>query len=48
MLLCDDEAFLQVLNHPCVFSYLHIPVQSGSDAVLKAMNREYTSAEFQR
>jgi len=38
----------QVLRHPCVFSTLHVPVQSGSDGVLLGMNREYTVAEFRR
>ena len=38
----------QALNHPAVFAYLHVPVQSGSDAVLGAMRREYTAAEFCR
>ncbi|KAK3006390.1 hypothetical protein RJ639_015474 [Escallonia herrerae] len=35
-----------VLHHPCVYSFLHVPVQSGSDAILTAMKREYTISEF--
>ena len=29
-----------------VCNYLHMPAQSGSDRILKAMNRHYTSAEY--
>ena len=38
---------LQVMaegEHIC--KYLHLPLQSGSDAVLKAMNRHYLSADY--
>ncbi len=37
-----------ILNDPRVFKFLHVPVQSGSNAVLKAMRREYTREEFER
>ncbi|TAJ44593.1 MiaB/RimO family radical SAM methylthiotransferase [Methanofollis fontis] len=30
-----------------VYAFVHLPVQSGSDAVLEAMNRGYTAGEFE-
>jgi threonylcarbamoyladenosine tRNA methylthiotransferase CDKAL1 len=42
------DAISEALRHPLCFSYLHVPVQSGSDTVLENMNREYTRAEFEK
>lgn len=38
----------KVLNHPNVYKFMHIPVQSGSDAVLQDMKREYNRDDFCR
>ena len=46
--LAHISALAEILKRPNVFEYLHVPVQSGSDAVLRAMVREYSRAEFQR
>lgn len=47
-MLAHIDAVAEVLRRPNVFEYLHVPVQSGSDAVLRAMVREYTRADFER
>lgn len=36
----------EILNHPRVYSFLHIPVQSASNGVLNDMKREYTIEDF--
>jgi tRNA-2-methylthio-N6-dimethylallyladenosine synthase len=36
----------QVGKHPNICPYLHLPVQSGSDRVLRRMGRGYTRAEY--
>ncbi|CAI5992619.1 unnamed protein product [Closterium sp. NIES-64] len=38
----------KILNHACVYKFLHLPVQSGSNCVLEGMKREYTVEEFCR
>lgn len=42
-----DESILHAMAElPKVCPYLHIPAQSGSDKILKAMNRRYTAQEY--
>ena len=42
------ESMSLLLQHPNVFQFLHIPVQSGSNRVLEKMNREYTREDFEK
>jgi tRNA-2-methylthio-N6-dimethylallyladenosine synthase len=41
-----DPILRAMANLPKVCSYLHIPAQSGSDKILRAMNRHYTAAQY--
>jgi len=39
-------ALLPLLRHPRCYAFMHVPVQSGSNAVLGTMRREYTIEQF--
>ena len=41
-----DDVFRAMAEVPAVCEYLHMPAQSGSDRILAAMKRGYTSAEY--
>lgn len=40
------EAWLELWADPRLCPHFHLPLQSGSDAVLRRMNRPYTAGEF--
>ncbi|MCI9407623.1 MAG: tRNA (N6-isopentenyl adenosine(37)-C2)-methylthiotransferase MiaB [Clostridia bacterium] len=42
----SEELAKVMLENPKICRNLHLPVQSGSDEVLKAMNRKYTSKDY--
>ncbi len=42
----DDRLIAAHRDIPQVMPYLHLPVQSGSDRILEAMNRRHTASEY--
>ncbi len=42
----DDALIAAHGAEPKLMPYLHLPVQSGSDRILKAMNRKHTAAQY--
>ena len=41
-----DDLIAAHADNPKLMPYLHLPVQSGSDAILKAMNRGHTAEDY--
>ncbi len=44
----DDDLIAAHRDVPQLMPFLHLPVQSGSDRILGAMNRKHTAAEYER
>ena len=42
----DDEMLDVMVKHDNICNQVHLPLQAGSDRILKRMNRSYTSADF--
>lgn len=42
----SDELFRVMAKHDNICKQLHLPVQAGSDEILKRMNRHYTRADY--
>ena len=41
-----DDILQVIADSPRICRYLHVPAQSGSDRLLKLMNRDYTAGEY--
>ena len=41
-----DELIDEIAQNPAVLRHFHLPAQSGSDRILKAMNRHYTVDQY--
>ena len=42
------EVIKTMAKHPNIAKHIHLPVQSGSDRILKLMNRKHTVAEYKQ
>lgn len=40
------DPLIDAMRHEKIFKFIHIPIQSGNDEILKQMNRQYTIDEF--
>ena len=42
----SDKLIFTIKEHPNICKYIHLPFQSGSDRILKLMNRNYTKKDY--
>ena len=42
----SDKLLYTIAEHPNICNYIHLPVQSGSDRILKLMNRTYNVGHY--
>ncbi|MFH0868619.1 MAG: tRNA (N(6)-L-threonylcarbamoyladenosine(37)-C(2))-methylthiotransferase [archaeon] len=47
-ILKNLEKLIELYKNPKVFKFLHMPVQSGNDKILKLMDRKYKTADFKK
>ena len=45
-ILNDVDDIIEAMKHPKVYDFIHLPVQTGSDKVLKDMRRGHTIAQY--
>lgn len=45
---CDESLFAAHAASPKIMPFIHLPVQSGSNNILKAMNRKHTADDYLR
>ncbi len=43
-----DDKFFELLKNNKMCNHLHVPLQSGSENILKLMNRKYTKEEYKK
>lgn len=43
-----DKMIDVIAKYPNIMPYIHLPIQSGSDEILKKMNRRYTIEEYKK
>ncbi len=45
-ILSDVDEIIDAIKHPKVYNFIHLPIQSGSDKVLKEMRRGHTVDQY--